>query len=261
MVSERRDAANGRKSARARARPWERRRGHAIVARMPRLRPPALLALTLVLAACPEPGKGDSTGGSTDASTTGGSTGGATGGSTGGATEPTTGGPPTAECQQDSDCTIVNNCCECSTRPVDAEIPACEGNCRQSTCDALQLVGVAAACRSGVCEFANVQCSEGPPACDAVKPSCPPDTRTSIVDGCWGPCVPARYCEGLGCTGTSCGDGWTCVEHQATGSACAPIPRECGGTPTCACVGPYLDEFCAGGCADAGGGLLCQDGG
>lgn len=231
---------------------------------MSRLIPLAPLTLVLTLAGCPDSGKGDSDGGgSTGAASTGAAT--TTGAASTGAVTtsgaPTTGEPGTAECQQDSDCMIVDNCCECQARPVGAEVPPCRGNCLQSTCDALMLGGVVAACRSGVCEFANVPCSAGPPSCGAPAPACPPDTQTSIVGDCWGPCVPARYCEGGTCSGGSCGDGWMCVEHQATSAQCAPIPRECDGAPTCACAAPYLDEFCLGGCADGGGGLLCQDGG
>lgn len=223
---------------------------------MVRPRPAAPLALALLLAACPDPDKGGDS--ASDASTTA-ATSGAT---TGAASEPTTtGAPQTAECQQDSDCMIVDNCCECSARPVGAEIAPCPGECLQSTCDAKLLSGVTAACRSGVCEFANVPCSAGPPACATPKPSCPPDTQTSVVGDCWGPCVPSRYCEGAACTAGSCGDGWMCVEHQATASACAPIPHECAGTPDCTCAAPYLDEFCPGACAESGGGLLCMDGG
>ena len=173
----------------------------------------------------------------------------------------TTGGPLAPECQQDSDCTLVNNCCECRARPVGAEIPDCPGNCRQPTCDAMQLDGIVVACRSGVCEFANVQCSSGPANCGDPIPTCPPNTQTSIVGDCWGPCVPERYCDGRTCSGASCGDGWMCVQHQATSSECVPIPHECDGTPTCSCVGPYFDEFCFGGCSEAGGSLLCEDGG
>lgn len=226
-------------------------------------RHPALLALALVLAACPDPDKGDSAGGTstTDASSSGASSGATSGASSSATSEPTTGEPTTAECKQDSDCMIVDNCCECSSRPVGAVVPECPGECLQSTCDAQLLTGVTAACRSGVCEFANVTCSDGPPTCDTAKPACPPDTQTSLVGDCWGPCVPARYCEGLACAGSSCGDGWMCVESQAGGSVCAPIPYECAGTPTCDCAGPYLSEFCAGACSDGGGALLCMDGG
>jgi hypothetical protein len=227
---------------------------------MPRPLLPALVAL-VSLAACPDPDKGDSASGSSTTATTTGTTG--TSGTTGTTTtEPTTGEPTAAECQQDSDCMLVNNCCECSARPVTEEVPPCEGNCLQPTCDALSLGGITVACRSGVCEFANVQCTEQPPACGMPQPTCPQDTNVSVVGDCWGPCVPSRYCEGGPCiTDAACGDGWMCVPGQSGSSTCAPIPFECGGAPTCACVAPYLGEFCGGSCADQTDGILCEDGG
>ena len=173
----------------------------------------------------------------------------------------TTVGPAGPECQQDSDCVIVDDCCECDAKPADA-VALCDTDCDQSLCDAAQITGVTAACRSGVCEFANVQCSEGPVDCDLPQPQCPEGTRNSVKDGCWGPCVPPRYCEGATCPpGDGCGDGWMCVESQCCGSRCAVIPLACDGAPTCDCAWPYLGEFCQGGCEQAGDSLLCADGG
>jgi hypothetical protein len=232
-----------------------------------------LAAVATAVAACgPTTNDSDATGntsGSNSTSTSSGSTGpetptsGAQASSGDDSSAETTEAPPTAaECTQDSDCVLINNCCECDAKPVDAPVAPCEGNCLQPTCEAMSLFGVRVACRSGVCEFANVPCSEGPVTCDEAMPSCPPGTRGSVEDGCWGPCVHPRYCADEGCPPEGCGDGWTCVEHQATGSGCVVVPLECAGTASCACVSPYLDEFCAASCIDDGmGALLCQDGG
>lgn len=220
-----------------------------------------LAALALPLLACPGPDSGDSDSGtsttqaSTDASESDSTT------TTATTASPTTGAPAGPECQQDGDCVLVNNCCECDAKPVDAEVAACEGNCLQSTCEARSLGGVTAACRSGVCEFANVQCMGVQVDCDQPEPSCPEGTTISVIAGCWGPCVPPRYCDGAACSGTSCGDGWMCVDSQSGASTCAVTPRECGGEPTCDCASPYLDEFCSGGCFEDTGGLVCEDGG
>lgn len=179
-------------------------------------------------------------------------------------TQPTsTGGVPTApECQEDADCVVFNDCCRCTPAPKSTEFPECDATCLQSTCDALGLTDVQVACSSGRCEFAKVTCSDGPVTCDEAKPQCGEGTVNSVADNCWGPCMDPRYCEGGPCTADSCGDGWTCVDHQSGASNCVPVPFECsGGTPTCACLEPYLDEFCGGSCSDAGGGILCEDGG
>lgn len=122
--------------------------------------------------------------------------------------------PTAAECTQDSDCLLVDNCCECDAKPLDAEVAACEGNCFVSTCTGMSLDNVRVACRSGVCEFADEDCSEGPVTCETTKPSCPEDTRLTVQDGCWGPCVHPRYCIDQACPPEGCGAGWTCVTHH-----------------------------------------------
>ncbi|MBK7824805.1 hypothetical protein [Nannocystis sp.] len=213
----------------------------------------ALGSVLVVLVAC-----GPGSDGSEGTSTGGGST-----GSTGEApTTGTTGGPAlVAECEVAADCVLVNNCCECSAKPADAEVAPCEGMCLQSTCDAQLRDGIGVACRMGRCVFAEVEC-EGAVTCDTLLPDCPKGTTVSVKDECWGPCVESRYCIGRGCPLDGCGDGWTCVEHQASGTQCVPVPLECGGVASCDCAAPYMDEFCPAACVDDGmGKLSCQDGG
>jgi len=173
-----------------------------------------------------------------------------------------TGGIPTGpECQEDADCVLINSCCQCSATPADAEVPECGMECLQPTCDALGLTDVTVACRSGICVFAPATCSDGPVECDEEQPQCLDDDVNTVKDNCWGPCMHPRYCEGGPCTADSCGNGWTCVNSQSGASRCVRIPHECAGTPTCACMQPYLDEFCGGSCGDVEGGVLCEDGG
>ena len=174
----------------------------------------------------------------------------------------TTEGPaPTAECKVATDCVLVDNCCECSAKPADAEVAACDGNCLQSTCDAELRSGIGVACRSGRCVFAEVVC-DGSVTCDTVRPTCPEGTTVSVKDECWGPCMESRYCSGGGCPLDGCGEGWMCVAHQASGLQCVPVPLECEGAASCDCAAPYLSEFCPASCVDDGAGnLTCQDGG
>lgn len=219
----------------------------------------ALVSTALFFVACSTEDKGTT---GTDTSTAASTTGATSEPTTGASTGPTTGAVPTGpECQQDSDCMLVNNCCECDPKPVDAVVAPCEGTCLQSTCEAEQLGdNIPVACRSGICEFAEVACGDGPVGCGAQKPTCPEGKSLAVVADCWA-CVHPRYCTGSACTPGSCGDGWTCVPGQSGASTCAPIPHECGGTPTCSCVAPYLDEFCGGSCSETPDGLLCEDGG
>ncbi len=210
----------------------------------------------VVLVAC-GPGGGSS---ETDASSSGSTTGSSS------EAMPTSGGTtaepaPTAECAVAGDCVLVDNCCECSAKPADAEVAACEGNCLQSTCDAELRGGIGVTCRSGRCVFAEVVC-DGAVTCDQIVPSCPKGTTVSVKDECWGPCVESRFCSGNSCPLDGCGDGWTCVQHQASNPQCVPIPLECEGTASCDCAAPYFAEFCPASCSDNGmGELLCQDGG
>ncbi|MFZ6184685.1 hypothetical protein [Nannocystis pusilla] len=220
-----------------------------------------LVALALACALACGPGDDGSTASATENATTAGTDTGATG--TSAPTSTSTSGPAPSgpECQEDADCVLINNCCECDPKPATAEVAACEGNCLQPTCDALSLWGAQAACRSGICEFAGMTCSDGPVACDQAMPQCPAGTVNTVQDDCWAGCMHPRYCEGGGCTPGSCGDGWTCVSHQSGASTCALLPAACAGEPTCACLQPYFAEFCPGSCGDVEGGVQCQDGG
>ncbi len=220
-------------------------------------------ASALLLACGPQTDDSKGTGSDTGA-TTGAAT--PTSGASSGSDEAgsgTTDPPPIApECVEDSDCTLINDCCRCEAVAVGAEVFPCEGNCLQPTCDALSLRDVQVACRSGVCEFAEVRCADASITCDEAMPDCPEGTENSIVGGCWGPCVPPRYCAEAPCPADGCGPGWACVQHQATQAKCEVVPFACAGVLGCECATPYLNEFCPGGCSDDGlGALLCQDGG
>jgi len=169
-----------------------------------------------------------------------------------------------AECVLDSDCMLVDNCCECDSKPLDAVVTPCDGNCLQSTCDAEGLSGVKVACRLGVCEFAAVNCGVGPVGCNEIMPSCPPGTQNSVQEDCWGPCMLPRYCLiAESCIGKDCGEGWVCVWHNAGGGECVRVPLECGAVPTCTCMAPYAKEFCpVVPCVDGEMGQpICQDDG
>jgi len=212
------------------------------------------LGTALVLVACgpgdDDTGKGSSSSGSETGSTSETPTTGTTG-------EPV----PTAECSAPSDCVLINNCCECSAKPGDAEVAACEGNCLQSTCDAELRSGIGVTCLSGRCVFAEVVC-DGAVTCSDPLPACPEGTKPAVEDECWGPCVEPRHCLAGGCPIDGCGEGWTCVASQASGLRCVPVPIECGDLATCECVAPYLEEFCPASCSDDGmGKLTCEDGG
>ena len=167
------------------------------------------------------------------------------------------------ECQADSDCQLVNNCCECAAHPADDPIAPCDQNCFQPSCEAIGLFAAEAACRLGVCSIAAVSCDQGTVVCNVPPPDCG-ELIPSVVDGCWGGCVAPRFCDVLpSCSHALCGDGWMCVESQAGvfPPHCEPAPLDCEGPPDCACATPEFSEVCQGGCSDDGDSLLCVDGG
>lgn len=245
---------------------------------------PRLAGLLLLLAGCPDKDPIDtaSSGSSaaTSASTGDASTSAATGtASTGDATTdvsgtltsggPTTTGsttdgpPPAVECTQDSDCVLIDNCCECDAKSASEPVDECMIDCPGTKCGLGLQLGIEVACRSGLCEFAQVRCLDQV-ACDAKPPACPPGTIPSVDGACWGPCVEPVYCIDVTCNPDEvggCGPGWTCVEHQAGAAHCELLPAACGGVASCACLEPFFSEFCGGPCGDDGGKILCMDGG
>ncbi len=173
----------------------------------------------------------------------------------------TTGGAA-AECVVDSDCQRIANCCECSSIPAGEEPAECEDDCLVDSCTAEGLEALEAACRSGICEFGStIECG-GPVSCDSLPPECEGDEVPSIVDECWGPCVPYHYCSDTSACTPGCGEAWVCVESQSgAAGGCMPLAEECGGTASCECVAPYWGEVCESACSGDSSGLLCNDGG
>ncbi len=170
-------------------------------------------------------------------------------------------GSDNAECVVDSDCQKIDNCCECSSIPADETPEDCVEDCLVGQCTAVGLDLLKPACRSGVCAFDSpINCS-GPVVCNALPPECESGFVPSVVDGCWGACVPYRYCADTSNCDETCGPEWTCITSQSGGyDGCVPLPSACAGEVSCACFAPYWNEVCPGSCGD-GTELLCEDGG
>jgi hypothetical protein len=71
------------------------------------------------------------------------------------------------------------------------------------------------------------------------------------------------------CPASGCPTGTACVVEVGGGAGgggeyCAPIPNECHGTPTCACMGSCVCTHGFGGrpeaCADQSGSIACDNG-
>jgi hypothetical protein len=198
-----------------------------------------------------EGGGGSSLGGSV---TGGGGSATADGGETAG---DSTGGPgPDLTCTVDRDCQLVNDCCACGAVNVEEEVMCNEPPCFAPACGSAEPTPV---CEGGECTI-EWACNEMLVACDALPPDCPEGRLPSIAGDCYtGDCVDAGLCDVVpDCS--YCGDGEACVTHQSflgPALSCVPLPAECNGVATCAC----LPDACAADsevCVDGDGGVSCS---
>lgn len=238
-----------------------------------------VLSAALAITGCGDGGSSSSGGGGTATGGTGGtgatSSGGtATGGtstggtSTGGtATGGTTssggsGGSASPQCTNDaSTCQLVNDCCNCVGVGPGETAPTCNiPECFVDTCTGLGLKdSVNPQCAAGQC-VAGFVCDTSKALCDSLPPSCPVGTVASVSGACWGSCVTPTECLSVdscaACTGNQ-----VCVEDETMLGPvfhCVAAPPECGGTPTCACMGASV---CAGAyhlCSESPAGLSCS---
>lgn len=194
------------------------------------------------------------------ASTTTDSTG-ATGTVTGGTTDDSTDTGAALACEDDADCKLADDCCDCDAVLVGVDVVVCDEDCAQSTCAEL---GIGAArCRFGVCITERLSCDASKVACDAAPPACPPGTVAETAPACWtGRCVPAKHCDVVD-TCDQCPEGRVCVQNLAFGPqpgvVCEPLPPDCEPATPCACIGAQvcLDPFVF--CADQpGGDISCE---
>ncbi len=158
---------------------------------------------------------------------------GATGGSS---------GSTNAECTSAAECKLFADCCTCSAYgPNEPPPPSCFSVCEVDACTALGLpANHPPACEVGQC-IAGFDCDINHAACESLPPSCGPGTTVSVVNGCWGGCVPPRECLSVtGCE--SCAPGELCVNQNQTGNEyhCVAFPAECAGNPTTQCLCPLF---------------------
>jgi len=179
-------------------------------------------------------------------------------------------GDPVAECMSVEDCELVDDCCTCDVVP-DGQAPPCDlQECFAPTCE-VEFGGgpeqyyPEAACFMGACVIEALNCNPDDVFCDIIPPPpCVDGKVRSVIANCYGPCVRPSMCETLPqeeCGPDTCGEGFTCMISQAGGlSRCVPVVASCG-EPSCECIAPWLDEACPSSCAEAGGVLICEDGG
>lgn len=196
------------------------------------------------------------TGGSASSANTGGSstnTGGA-GGAGGFVNAP--------ECNDASDCTLVNNCCDCIGIPSDTSRPSCDvPECFAPACEALGFGDLSdAQCAAGRC-VAGFDCDISKVACELLPPDCPTAMTNTHVDGCWGDCVDATEClEISSCDQCDLGTQVCVKQTTQLGPSynCVAIPEACGDSPSCACLGASVCVAPYDTCSDTALGIDCS---
>lgn len=174
--------------------------------------------------------------GSTGGETTGGASSGDTASTSGGGSSGTTGGADVVPCTDDSDCSLVTNCCYCdviAAGEVPADCPVME--CLIDTCSTYDLKDSKPVCRFGRCTFSKINCNPNGVICKSLPPTCGPGTLPTInANGdCWsGQCAPIEACnwapDCASCVDKE--DPLVCVFKAQKGAyhVCEPKPVDCG---------------------------------
>jgi hypothetical protein len=166
------------------------------------------------------------------------------GGASGGGASGAAGAPFVRECETADDCVMMNDCCGCraaskTTGGSSCLLPCIGGNaCEDAGIGLDELECVAGRCvidRS--CNVNGAVCSEAPP-------SCPDGLVPSLVDDCFGACLPPTQCRDV----TNCGDcaDAHCVESEAwmSSTTCVPPVPGCSSGNLCSCLDPCPIGIC-----------------
>ncbi len=152
------------------------------------------------------------------------------------------------ECQTADDCMLQSDCCGCSSVPRDGR-EFCALDCVRDPCPEMGLSSADVQCSYGRCVFGrSCDYSAG---CPTLPPACPEGALPSVVDGCWGPCLPPTECGNVGSC-SDCGDSF-CVEFQAQRSSfhCVTRVQACDRENYCECLGV------CGACTEADDAVAC----
>ena len=138
-------------------------------------------------------------------------------------------------CDDDADCKLADDCCDCDGVPIDVDVAVCDLDCKQSKCSELGIK--AAVCRFGVCTTPRLSCDANV-ACDSLPPPCEPGTLPETTPACWsGRCIPAKHCDVVG-NCDECPDDRVCVQNVGfgpePGATCEILPPGCD--PAAPCV-------------------------
>jgi hypothetical protein len=147
------------------------------------------------------------------------------------------------------------DCCTCAATPKGIGLASCPAMCTKDACAANQIQPSEVTCSFGRCVIAR-SCNSTRATCPAQVPNCPAGTIPSVLDSCWGPCLPPTECRDVA-TCNSCGAGSVCVTNDDVGGrfigCVAPAP-DCRAGNYCTCLGACVS---ACGETDAGVGCFC----
>jgi len=173
------------------------------------------------------------------------------------------GAPPVvAECTDDSDCKLVNDCCSCLGIPTSRQDPDCDlSECLIPHCQSLEFGDLQnAQCRVGRC-VAGFTCDHTEVTCESVPPNCPPGETPSALGDCWGKCVATTECESVGSCDQCDTNSEQCVRQDTQLGAvyhCVDKPEACDDNPSCACMGASVCLAPYDTCNDTALGITCS---
>ncbi len=164
------------------------------------------------------------------------------------------------ECTKASQCNLINDCCNCKGIPSSEQPPVCDvPECFAPMCEALDFPNLEASCAAGRC-VAGFDCDHTKVQCKSIQPECDPGKTPTVVNNCWGQCVPAEQCGQVG-NCKQCGPDQVCVnEVTQLGFMrhCVNIPKVCKDKVSCACMGASVCVAPYDNCSEANGTLSCD---
>ena len=176
--------------------------------------------------------------------------------------EDSSGGETEMVCADETECILINDCCQCTVAHVDEPIRECPDDCETPVCDQLGIPDIGLVCDEGDCGFEPTHCSDALVTCDMPTPECPDGTLPEVTPegDCWtGACAPLEACDGVpSCE--YCTEDEACIEIQTEAAPvyeCEPLAEDCGGTPSCACL-PEACEAPYDTCTDEKGPIVCS---
>ena len=107
------------------------------------------------------------------------------------------GGGAFTRCETAADCVLFAGCCTCAVTPVGTSVSdACIIICEQDQCTRQGFSEADVVCWAGFCGVMGAEgnCNAADALCNSVAPACPEGYLPSVVEDCWGPCVPEQSC-------------------------------------------------------------------